>query len=264
MQTSDISRIISKALKLTQQDSGVPYTIVNSFDSEIDTLIANYPFNEKEISSNFFSDVSEQVVDDLTHHLSRASTNYIDYTEYSTEDQLYLAASMMGHVLHDRDVQNNYFKANYENLSEILAPDYKEDLHGHNYTTFGGALHDIKHNPGILNTLHYTHKSHSNMHNELLHRHHSASDKSYGGSLSLKKLKHLHHADQINSAYQNKNFKNDHMRLNKITTPIYSNHTFPRDYNITNHHEAMHQAREQGDYKTREFLHEHFINLHQL
>lgn len=205
---------------------------------------------------DYFNDVgSSQIVNDLKHHISRASSNYIDYSEYSPEENYEIGSGFIGHVMHSKEPHNHYFRANLENLAAHIAPEYKENIAPHHYGTYGGTLTDLKHNPGILNTIDHEHKAHSNMYHELHHRNHQ------NPHAVLSHIKFCKHGDEIIHHYNKSSFKKEHETLNCITSPCYShNKNSLLSWNMSNHHLVMQEARENGDYKKRDHMHKLFIN----
>jgi hypothetical protein len=257
MQSSDISKILTDAIHTLKYRGVSAHIIDQEYINDIGKL-AKFTANDVD-DLDYFADVDDvQLVKDIKHHVSRASSNYIDYNEYSPQQLHELGAGLLGHSMHHRNENNHYFKTNLENLAEKLAPEYKEDISPAHYGTYGGALTDLKHNPGLLNVFDDDHKAHSNIYHELLHKHHANAHAIVG------QLHHHKHAPHVLHLYKNNHaFRNLHEQINVIKTPIFkSRYTDNTEHSKINHMNMMKLARENGDYKSRRKLHENFIKFH--
>lgn len=263
MQETELVAIFNEANNYLQRRTYRPTAIFSAdeYVQKISSLANSYKssVNVPPTGDNYFEDLdSEQLINDIKHHISLANTNYVDYGEYSQEENLQLGAALIGHIMHSTDTHSPYFKTNFENLSSQIAPEFKENIAPHHYTTYGGTLTDLKNNPGILNTVHHMHKSHSNIFNELHHRNHSDPN------AVLSNLIFCKHNHELAYHYKNAYFKRQHQQVNRITTPCYAHdREITHTWNISNHHKVMQQLRENGDYKLRDELHKKFTRSFQ-
>lgn len=258
MQTTELTTIFAEVNNFLQSTNAPR---VEYADDEYVKNILNMKKYDTNTSvdplDNFFDDLeNDQITNDLKHHISRANTNYIDYGEYTREENLQLGAGMIGHIMHSTDPHNKYFRTNYENLASHIAPEFKENISPSHYGTYGGTLTDLKHNPGIMNTIHHHFKAHSNMYNELHHRNHQRKHQ------IVNELHFSKHAHEILHHYKNNVFKQHHENVNRMTSPCYAHdRAIKSTWNKDNHYKVMQEARENGDYKLRDELVEHFTKL---